>query len=133
MLPRSYLPLPPKNISLNLLLYRQIPIVLQRCALDGIFVFPPYFHQFEPLSLLFWMVTSRFSAKHIPVDSCVGINGQLFLYLLLRQSLRPLIGELNNLFQGKITLFKPTSFPDADCTFMALVIRSLSALPLVTV
>ena len=91
VLPRSYLPLPPKNISLNLLLYRQIPIVLQLCALDGISAFPPCFHQFEPLSLTTNLFTfflhghfTCFSAKHIPVDSCVSINVQLFLYLLLR-------------------------------------------------
>jgi len=45
-----------------------------------------------------------FSAKHIPGNSCVVTNVQLFLYLLFRQSLRPPVGELNNLFQGKFIL-----------------------------
>ena len=56
------------------------------------FCFQPCFHQFEPLSLhrLTFHYFSGFNftwflAKHIPVDSFVGINVQLLLNLLLYQ------------------------------------------------
>jgi len=43
------------------------------------------------------------------------------------------VGELDDLLQGKITLFKPTSLANPHCTFMALVICSLSTFPLVII
>lgn len=71
----------------------------------------------------------HFTAKHVPVNSCVQAKRQLLFYLPPVQVLAPPICKFQHLFNCQVRFFKLTSVSNAPHTSMPFAVDLLSTLP----